>query len=698
MFIAKHNTHAFPKGDTSYLKDFDIERYGKKYWIYKTEDGHGLFGVIRHVNKDGSKRIFQFSYDGEKFINKSKHITNRPLLNAHLLKDLPKDTPILIPEGEKCKDACADIFQEYFVTTWSGGCSNYKKTDWSILKGFTNITLLPDADVGGVQAAEEISWLLDEKYNTQAKVVNLPSYLEAGWDFADEIPQKLNPQQLLAEAQVPPKRTGWEDIDSDIENNRWVFIADSMKLYWCRFSKKMFKEASLNLLYKRNRKKLEMLPVSYLHAHGIDVVDGTAYIPNADEIIREGNTKYLNTFRANFIAPLTMSELEIPTEPIIQGMRDHILNVLCNGNKKTFRYLEDTISFDFQHPERNRTFAWVFSSKQGVGKTLFFNWLTKIHGSINVAWVHTDNLVDKYRSYMKSCYVIVCNEIDISGQGKSSKLDKLKELITEEVHPIEQKYVDTINHKGHYRLWASSNKNIPLNFDSDDRRVSFSNCRITREQLLAKDPDYFKKLWDDVEDWNWIRRIYHFYMTRKISDDFNPNEPIRTQSRDELIAMSRPQAFKDLDDRFEKRLGVFDRDLVNSRDILLDLRSEDDARTTDKRRPMYDRIDEMVIHRWLDSIGAAATWNNQPCSIIGDKKTNRKRYKAIRNIEFWATCTDITLLRAHMRFKYEVGDENRDGFSKEKLILEIDFANGGQGTLVTKAHIPIVSESKNDIF
>ena len=36
--------------------------------------------------------------------------------------------------------------------------------------------------------------------------------------------------------------------------------------------------------------------------------------------------------------------------------------------------------------------------------------------------------------------------------------------------------------------------------------------------------------------------------------------------------------------------------------------------------------------------------------------------------------------------------------SKEKLILDIDFANGGQGTLVTKAYIPLVSENKNDVY
>lgn len=702
FFFKKYNTHPFPEGDTSYLDLFDINRYKKKYWLYKCSSTKQIVkGVIRHVNKDGSKRIFQFSYDGKEFINQTKHITNCPLYKADELAELDRDHQIDLSEGEKTADAMQELFQDSFCLTWSGGCKNWRKTDWSDLKGFTNVRISPDADKGGVDAAEDIALFLNENYGIAAKVVNLPETLEVGWDWADKIPSNINPRALLESASVPPPKSGWEDIDDDIRRGRWVYISDSLKLYWDRFQQKMMKEQNINLLYKRNRNRLRVTPVSYLHEQGIEVVDGTAFYPIDKEIITFGEgvhkRTYLNTYKPLDLSPLSKTEADNFDMDFIQPMRDHMLNVLCDGNQGTFNYLEDTLSFDFQHPEKNRTFAWIFSSKQGVGKSLFFNLLTNLHGSRNVAQVHTDNLVDKYRSYMKNCFIIICNEIDISGQGKSAKLDKLKELITEEVHPIEQKYVDTINHRGHYRLWASSNKNIPLTLDASDRRITFVNIATSREQLFEKNPNYFVDLWSNVEDEYFLRCFLHYYKNiRKISDDFNPHEPFRTASREELMDVSKPQAFKDLDDRLLKRKGVLDRDIVSSRDILNELRAEDDRRTSiDKERPRYDKIDEIVIHRWLETIGAKPIWNNQPVSLIGDKKTNRKRYKAIRHVDFWVACSEITYMRAHMRYKFEVG---QDTPVAELAISIKNFAQGGHGVLANKDGVPFVSTNPHDVY
>ena len=687
--LKKYNTHPFPEDDTSYLKLFDIDRYNKKYWLYKTIEGWTIKGVIRHINKDGSKRIFQFSYDGNKFVNVTKHIKNCPPLHADKLQKLDQDHQIRFGEGEKVADAMQAYFPDAFCTTWSGGCKNWRKTDWSVLRGFTDVVIAPDADKGGVDAAEEIAWHLDEEYGVKARVIDLPNTLPIGWDFADEIPDGINISKLIENAKAPDKRSGWENIDDDIARKRLVYIIDSLKLYWDRDNRKMMKEQNINLLYKRNRTRLRVTPVAYLHEQGIECVDGTAYWPSDDEIIRDGSLTFLNTFRPNYIAPVVNVDMNL-----IANIRNHMKHVLCAGDEATFAYLEDTLSFDFQYPERNRTFAWIFSSAQGVGKTLMFHFLNKCYGKHNCAWVHTDNLVDKYRSFMKSCYVIFCNEIDISGAGNGQKLDKLKELITEDMHPIEQKYVDTINHKGHFRLWASSNKHIPIKPESSDRRIAFVIIRITREQLLKDDPDYFNKLWADVENDEVIKHFYNYYKNREISPSFNPNEPINTTSREELIQIARPQAFKELDDLLKQRSGVFDRDIVNTRDILNHLRYLDDQRADNKQRPRYDRFDEMTIHRWLENIGAKPIWNNQPVSIIGNKKTNRKRYKAIRNIDYWVTCSEITYMRAHMRYKFEVGDAT----SATDLAADVELHTEGNGTLASKAHVPFVSETPEDPY
>ena len=696
MTTQTNNPHIFPQNDNTWKEVFDINRYNKKHWLYTNKEGEYIFGVIRHekLKEDGSsgKSIFQFSYNGKEFVNSNPY-KNRPLYKAHLIEKSCYDW--LLVEGEKTCDVAQELFPEYFVTTWSGGATSWKNTDWSMVPKKKNITIWPDADKGGVKAAIEISQLLKAKYDVEVKVVNLPSTLPEKWDLADPIPDEVDPLALINQAIVPDPKGLWEDIDQDIKDNRWVFIQDSFKLYWDRKSQQMLKADTINLLYKRTQKKIGVA-ISYLHQNDIEVVNGTAYWPIAEEIIRMDGRTYLNSYYPNNISPLSKDELEdfVPTN--LKDWRDHILNVLCNGNLETFKYLEDTIAHDLQKPQENRTFAWVFSSKQGVGKTLFFKLLTKLHGYHNVAWVGTDNLVDKYRSFMKHCYVIVCNEIDISGQGKSAKLDKLKELITEDIHPIEQKYVDTVNHRGHYRLYASSNKVIPLSVDPNDRRIAFVNINTSREELLKNDPSYFERLWKQLDDRNFIRNIHHYYTkVHHISSTFDKNEPIVTESKRSLMSNSRPQSYKELDELMLLREGPFREDFVNQRDVLTFLRIQDSQEHVKVK--LYSRIDEQTITSWLNDIGAEPIWNDRVVSVIGDKKTNRKRYKAIRNIRYWSSCNDINLIRAHAQGKFDpIKDEPMDHAKKQKLESELRPLEHGQGSY--NHHKGLVEQDSTSVF
>ena len=60
----------------------------------------------------------------------------------------------------------------------------------------------------------------------------------------------------------------------------------------------------------------------------------------------------------------------------ISWFRNH-LKLLANDDPKILQTLEDIIAFDIQKPEENRTFAVVFYSGQGTGKTMLFNVLKK---------------------------------------------------------------------------------------------------------------------------------------------------------------------------------------------------------------------------------------------------------------------------------------------------------------------------------
>ena len=118
--------------------------------------------------------------------------------------------------AEKTCDVAQEMFPDYFVTTWSGGCKNWKNTDWSIVPNNRSITIWPDADKPGVRCALDISRHLKIKFKLDLKVVDLPSTLPEKWDLADPIPEDIDPLSMVHVALVPDPKGIWGDINEDI--------------------------------------------------------------------------------------------------------------------------------------------------------------------------------------------------------------------------------------------------------------------------------------------------------------------------------------------------------------------------------------------------------------------------------------------------------------------------------------------------
>ena len=105
------------------------------------------------------------------------------------------DSPVIVVEGEKARDALADVAEGFFVTTWEGGTGNWQATDWSPLAA-RQVYLLSDADSTGRKAMVQIA----QKLQTLGGSVRL--WLRAGdegTDVADDIEAtpKLNVATLL---------------------------------------------------------------------------------------------------------------------------------------------------------------------------------------------------------------------------------------------------------------------------------------------------------------------------------------------------------------------------------------------------------------------------------------------------------------------------------------------------------------------
>lgn len=118
--------------------------------------------------------------------------------------------PVLVVEGEKCREAAAQALPHYAVVTWPGGTGGIGHVDWSPLQG-RDVVLWEDADAvgraamrGRVDDAGDLHpGIAQLAYAAGARSVRAidTKGMPDGWDVADALDPKGNswsPRQLMA--------------------------------------------------------------------------------------------------------------------------------------------------------------------------------------------------------------------------------------------------------------------------------------------------------------------------------------------------------------------------------------------------------------------------------------------------------------------------------------------------------------------
>lgn len=130
----------------------------------------------------------------------------RPLYGLDALSAKP-EAPVLVPEGEKCREAGAGAFPQYAVVCWPGGSNGVGKVNWAALKD-RDVVLWPDADAAGMKAM--LGWSNDAgdyrpgvaQLLARAGVRSIrlidPDGMPKGWDIADALADGWTPRQLAA--------------------------------------------------------------------------------------------------------------------------------------------------------------------------------------------------------------------------------------------------------------------------------------------------------------------------------------------------------------------------------------------------------------------------------------------------------------------------------------------------------------------
>jgi ATP-dependent exoDNAse (exonuclease V) alpha subunit len=181
----------------------------------------------------------------------------RCLYNEQKLHNSNK--PVLIVEGEKTADVAQSLYPEFDVVSWSGGVNGFNKTNWNILHS-KQVTIWPDNDKPGINAAHNIKSLLESNDITKAHIIDLSKieFLPEKWDLADKVPEDVSQHQITGalyasqgiknDIRINKTLQDWKNyFNSDFENKEFkslgeYMVAKQTMKYQCHFEQILLKK------------------------------------------------------------------------------------------------------------------------------------------------------------------------------------------------------------------------------------------------------------------------------------------------------------------------------------------------------------------------------------------------------------------------------------------------------------------------
>lgn len=218
-----------------------------------------------------------------------------------------------------------------------------------------------------------------------------------------------------------------------------------------------------------------------------------------------------------------------------RAARDHIHNIVPDGADVIIQWMAHNV----QRPGKKILWAPIIVGAQGDGKTTIGKIVQMAMGRKNVSPVSPEALFSDFTSWAEGKCVRVLEEIRVMDKGRSSVMDKLKPMITNDVVDVVKKGKDGTDIANVTNYMALTNHIDALAIDEGDRRWGVWRTRFKdHDQVLRELSDaYWKRLHDAIGKHPEV--IRGWLMSIDLSA-FNPHSsPAMTTAKQTMIEASR---------------------------------------------------------------------------------------------------------------------------------------------------------------
>lgn len=255
-----------------------------------------------------------------------------------------------------------------------------------------------------------------------------------------------------------------------------------------------------------------------LNVSKIKVCDHFNYAPDAPESVYVERDKrwFVNTYRASFTNPT-----QFRAKQVGEAVWNHTKTQF--GDRPESRFLIDWMAYVVQNAGAKVLWAPVLQGSPGSGKSLYYTLMGLALGESNVKLVKGNVVANTdWNDWAANTQLVCLNEVRFTGKSRFEIMDKLKDLITDPVIPINQKRADARNVRNFANYLITTNYQDALALDESDRRYFplFAKQQNKEEVARVWPHPYFPDLYALIKDNAGALRCW--LLDWDVSDDFSP--------------------------------------------------------------------------------------------------------------------------------------------------------------------------------